>query len=29
MLDGALADERVDALVVPFDNGLLLCRKKT
>jgi caffeoyl-CoA O-methyltransferase len=28
MLDGALADERVDAVIVPIDNGVLLCRKK-
>jgi len=27
MLDRALADERVDALVVPIGNGELLCRK--
>jgi len=27
VLDRALADERVDALVVPVGNGLLVCRK--
>jgi caffeoyl-CoA O-methyltransferase len=26
-LDRALSDQRMDALVVPFGNGLLLCRK--
>ena len=28
MLDAALADERVDALVVPIGKGELVCRKK-
>ncbi|MAE62585.1 MAG: hypothetical protein CMJ49_14655 [Planctomycetaceae bacterium] len=28
MLDRALTDERVDALVVPIGKGELLCRKK-
>ena len=28
MIDRALADERVDALVVPIGNGELVCRKK-
>ncbi len=28
MLDRALADERVDALIVPIGNGVLLCRKR-
>lgn len=27
MLDSALNDERVDALIVPVGNGVLLCRK--
>ncbi len=27
VLDRALADERVDALVVPIGKGLLVCRK--
>jgi len=27
MLDRALADERVDAMVVPIGNGELVCRK--
>ncbi|MHB1357656.1 MAG: O-methyltransferase [Anaerolineae bacterium] len=27
MLDRALSDERVDALVVPIGNGVLVCRK--
>jgi predicted O-methyltransferase YrrM len=27
MIEGALADERVDALLVPIDRGELLCRK--
>jgi len=27
MLDRALSDERVDALIVPIGNGVLLCRK--
>jgi len=29
MLDAALVDERVDALVVPIGKGELVCRKKT
>ena len=29
MLDTALADERVDALVVPIGKGELVCRRKT
>ena len=28
MLDGAHADERLDALVVPFKGGQLLCRRR-
>ncbi len=28
MLDRALADDRVDALVVPIGSGVLLCRKR-
>ena len=28
MLDGALADKRVDAVVVPFLTGQLVCRKR-
>lgn len=28
MLDRALADERVDALIVPIGKGVLLCRRK-
>ncbi len=28
MLDRALADERVDALIVPIGNGELVCRKR-
>ncbi len=28
MLDRALNDDRVDALIVPIGNGVLLCRKK-
>ena len=28
MLDRALADERVDALIVPIGNGELICRKR-
>lgn len=28
LIDAALADARVDAMVVPFDRGELLCRKK-
>ena len=28
MIDRALADERVDALVVPIGNGELVCRRK-
>lgn len=28
MIDRALADERIDALVVPVGNGELVCRKK-
>jgi caffeoyl-CoA O-methyltransferase len=27
MLQRALSDDRVDAMIVPMDNGLLLCRK--
>ncbi len=27
MLDQALSDERIDALIVPVGNGLLVCRK--
>ena len=27
VLERALTDERVDALVLPFDNGVLVCRK--
>lgn len=27
MIDRALADERVDALVVPIGKGVLICRK--
>jgi predicted O-methyltransferase YrrM len=29
MIDAALADERVDALVVPIGKGELVCRRKT
>ena len=29
MLDAALIDERVDALVVPIGKGELVCRRKT
>jgi caffeoyl-CoA O-methyltransferase len=28
MLDGALADERVDGVIVPFLTGQLICRKR-
>jgi predicted O-methyltransferase YrrM len=28
LLDEALADERVDALVVPIGKGELICRKR-
>jgi len=28
MLDRAMRDERVDALIVPIGRGELLCRKK-
>jgi hypothetical protein len=28
MLERALADERVDALIVPIGNGELVCRKR-
>jgi predicted O-methyltransferase YrrM len=27
MLNRALVDERVDALIVPIGNGVLVCRK--
>ena len=27
MLDRALADDRIDALIVPIGNGVLVCRK--
>ena len=27
MLEGALSDQRVDALIVPIGNGGLICRK--
>ena len=28
MLEGALGDERVDAVIVPFLTGQLICRKR-
>jgi len=28
MLDRALEDERVDALIVPIGNGELICRRR-
>ena len=28
MLDAALADDRVDALIVPIGKGELICRKR-